>query len=275
MTGPERRGRGRPRAFSPRPEQTTVQAVDRAARILKILAARRRLTLTEVAQAAGEAPATTYRVLSTLEAHGLVENDPVRQLWSIGAEAFRIGSAFLGRTALVERSRPILRDLVAETGETANLAIADSGHVVFLSQVETQEPIRAFFRPGTRSAMHASGIGKAMMAHYPPERTMAILRGQGLPGFTKRTLTDPADLVAELEVTRRRGWAIDDEEHTLGMRCIAAPIFDEHGEPVAGISISGPAERLTRDRAAKLGAVVRARADQITQAIAGRQPALP
>jgi IclR family acetate operon transcriptional repressor len=267
----EKRGRGRPKAFNANPDQTTVQSLDRALHILDVLAEAEGLSLTELADAAGQSPATVYRVLSTYQRHGFVEVDAARQLWFIGAEAFRIGSAFLRRTSLVERGRPVLRELMTETGETANLAIADGGQVVFVSQVETHEPIRAFFRPGTRSAIHASGIGKAMMAHYAPQRAAALTGGR-LPAFTERTLTDPVALAAELAAVRARGWAMDDEEHTEGMRCIAAAIFNEHGEPVAGLSISGPAARVTRERGTAFGASVRAAADRVTAALGGRPP---
>jgi IclR family transcriptional regulator, acetate operon repressor len=156
---------------------------------------------------------------------------------------------------------------MAATGETANLAIADGGEVVFVSQVETHEPIRAFFRPGTRSAIHASGIGKAMMAHYPSERTA------GSCAQACRLHPAPWSIPRRWRRTRRHPRARlvdDDEEHTEGMRCIAAPIFNEHGEPVAGLSISGPAARVTADRDAALGALVRAAADRVTAATGGR-----
>jgi IclR family acetate operon transcriptional repressor len=267
-----KRTRGRPRAFNPSPEQTTVQALDRALAILKVLADSEGMSLTELSDAAGQAPATVYRVLSTFEAHGMVEVQPATQLWFIGQEAFRIGSAFLGRTSLVEQARAVMRGLMAETGETANLAIADGGQVVFISQVETHEPIRAFFRPGTRGPIHASGIGKALLAYYPEEALERIVRGQGLEAFTARTITDRERLIAELAATRARGWAMDDEERTVGMRCIAAPIFNEFREAVAGVSISGPTDRMAQRGGADFGPLVRAAADRITRAIGGQAP---
>jgi IclR family acetate operon transcriptional repressor len=136
-----KRSRGRPRAFNAAPEQTTIQALDRAMGILKVLAEGEGMSLTELAEAADQAPATVYRVLSTLESHGIVEFQAATQLWFVGQEAFRIGSAFLGRTSLVEQARVVMRELMAATGETANLAIADGGQVVFISQVETHEPL--------------------------------------------------------------------------------------------------------------------------------------
>lgn len=266
-----KRSRGRPRAFNPAPEQTTVQALDRALGILKALADGEGMSLTEIAEATGQAPATVYRVLSTFEAHGFVEFHAAAQLWFVGQEAFRIGSAFLGRTSLVEQARTVMHELMAATGETANLAIADGGQVVFISQVETHEPIRAFFRPGTRGPIHASGIGKALLAYHAPEAIERIVRDQGLAAFTPQTITDPARLLAELAEIRARGWAVDDEERTEGMRCIAAPIFNEFREATAGVSISGPVARMAR-AGDDLGARVRAAADRITRAIGGTAP---
>ena len=268
-----KRTRGRPRAFNAAPEQTTIQALDRAMHILKVLAGDERgMSLTELAEASGQAPATVYRVLSTFEAHGVVEVQPATQLWFVGQEAFRIGSAFLGRTSLVEQARGVMHALMAETGETANLAIADGGQVIFISQVETHEPIRAFFRPGTRGPIHASGIGKALLAYQPPEAIARIMREQGLAAFTGRTITDPARLGEELAAIRARGWAMDDEERTEGMRCIAAPIFNEFREATAGVSISGPVARMARVGGAALGEKVRDAADRITRAIGGTAP---
>jgi IclR family acetate operon transcriptional repressor len=264
-----KRQRGRPRAFNAAPEQTTIQALDRAVVILKALADAEGMSLTELAEATDQAPATVYRVLSTFEAHGVTEFQASRQLWFVGQEAFRIGSAFLGRTSLVEQARAVMRQLMAETGETANLAIADGGQVVFISQVETHEPIRAFFRPGTRGPIHASGIGKALLAYYPVEAVDRIIREQGLAAFTPHTITDRARLLAELAEIRGRGWAVDDGERTEGMRCIAAPIFNEFREAVAGVSISGPTERMARAGGAEFGARVRAAAHRITRATGG------
>lgn len=270
MTEAAKRGRGRPKAFTPVPEQTTVQALDRALVILKALAAAEGgLSLTEIAEATGQAPATVYRVLSTFAAHGIVETQTARQLWFVGPEAFRIGSAFVGRSGLVEHARRVMRELMAQTGETANLAVADGAQVIFLSQVETHHPIRAFFRPGTRGPIHAAGIGKALLACYPAEEVDRLLGPGPFEVYTARTLSDRAALDADLAAIRARGWAMDDEERTLGMRCVAAPIFNEFREAVAGVSISGPTVRVTPERAASIGAQVRAAADRVTRATGG------
>ncbi|MCC5964399.1 MAG: IclR family transcriptional regulator [Rhodobacteraceae bacterium] len=269
MTDP--RPRGRPRAFHDKSAQNTVQSLDRALTILQVLAQGDGRTLTELAQAAGQAAPTVYRVLSTYQAHGFVELDPASQRWHIGAGAFRTGSAFLRRTTLVDRARGPMQWLMRESGETANLGVATKGEVLFLTQIETHEAIRAFFPPGTRSPLHVSGIGKALMAYTPIEQLLD-LSTPDLPGFTPASLTDMAALERDLHQTRARGYAIDNEERTEGMRCIAAPVFNTHAEAIAGLSISGPVFRLTLERAEEMGTLVARAALSVTEAIGGRAP---
>ncbi len=267
----EARQRGRPRAFHDKTAQNTVQSLDRALAILEVLAGGSGLTLTELAQSSGQSTATVYRVLSTFQAHGFVEPEPGAQRWHVGAGAFRVGSSYLRRTTLVDQARGAMQGLMRESGETANLGIEDRDEVLFLTQVETPEAIRAFFPPGTRSPMHVSGIGKALLAWSGTRKVVRVMMG-GLPGFTPQSLTDGVELEKDLIDTRARGYAIDNAERTEGMRCIAAPIFNAHGEPVAGLSISGPAFRMREARDAELGDLVRRAALGVTEATGGRMP---
>lgn len=237
--------------------------------ILEFLSQRSGQPLSALAADLDQAPATVYRVLVTLARRGLVEFDPAEQLWHIGANAFAIGARFLRRTSLVDRARPILRQLMERTGETANLGILRENAVLFVSQVETHADIRAFFPPGTLSPLHASGIGKALLAEQPAARRDAILRATGLVAFTERTLTDATALAADLTATRDRGYAIDNEEKNLGMICIAAAVFDHNGEAIAGLSISGPANRMGQDRIGALALAVMDAAAALTGAIGG------
>lgn len=265
----ERRARGRPRGWGDSSAQNVIKSLDRAIDVLAHLSEVGGAALSDLAGDLGESPATVYRVLYTFEARGIVDFEPATQTWHIGAGAFRIGSRFLRRTSLVERARPELRALMRDTGETANLAVAREGRVLFISQVETHENIRAFFPPGTMSPMHASGIGKALLAQMTPEEVDEATKG-ALERFTEYTLVDAAALQSELAVTAARGYAIDNEEKNLGMRCVAAPIFDMNGEAVAGISISGPSSRLPDADLAALGARVIKAAEAVTYGIGGR-----
>ena len=228
--------------------------------------------LTTIATDMGQSPATVYRILVTLEGRGLVEFDPVEQLWHIGPQAFVIGARFLRRTSLVDRARPILRKLMEQTGETANLGIEKEGQVLFLSQVETHASIRAFFPPGTLSAMHASGIGKALLAQMDEDRLTRMLAGQNLAAFTEFTITDVASFKEALYQIQSKGFAVDGEEKNLGMRCIAAPVFDVNNEAIAGISVSGPTSRVGLQDIDRLSSAVMAAAQALSIAIGGKSP---
>lgn len=272
METSEKRQRGRPRAFNGPAEATSVQSLDRALRILAIVAKGSGLSLSEIAASSGLAASTAYRMLTTLENHGMVEFDGTDQLWSIGVETYRMGAAFLRRRKLVDRARIVMQELMEKTGETANLGVAEDDCVVFVSQVETHQAIRAFFRPGTRSSFHASGIGKAVLAHLDPERVATILRKAGLERFTENTLSDISALAHDLVRIKLRGWSVDDEERHPGMRCVAAAIFNEFGEPIGGVSVSGPTVRVTPERLAEIGPLVGEAATEITRMIGGLPP---
>lgn len=264
---PSRRARGRPRDWDDKTAQNTIKSLDRAMEVLEHLSETPGITLSGLAEDLSQSPATVYRILVTLEGRGLVEFDPAAQHWHIGARAFVIGARYLRRTTLVDRARPIMRRLMEATGETANLGIARDASVLFVSQVETHASIRAFFPPGTLSPMHASGIGKALLAQMSDDRLSRLIATAPLDRFTGRTLTEPKTLRADLEATRERGYAIDDEEKNEGMRCIAAPVFDLSGEAVAGISVSGPASRVSAAQTARLAEAVVTAADDLSAAM--------
>ncbi len=268
----ERRLRGRPRSAQRGDDGGAVQSVDRAVALLRLIAASDGLSLSELARLGDVAPSTAYRMVTTLQQSGLVEFEDTSQLWFVGVEAFRIGSAFLRRRKLAERGRPIIQQLMLQTGETANIALAERESVVFVTQAETHEPIRAFFRPGTRSPYHASGIGKAVLAFMPAAQREEFIQSLPLPSFTAQTLSSLAALTADLEVIRGRGFALDDQERHIGMRCIAAPVFDESSSPLGGLSVSGPTVRIDQAFIERTAPAVVAAAAGLTRLVGGTPP---
>lgn len=262
--------RGRPRNPVPDSGLNTVHALERGLVVLQALSREGYLSLTDLSLKVGVPTSTVHRILTTLEKLGFAESNEDTNEWSVGIESFRVGNSYLERTNLVENSRKVMRDLMEATGETANLAIADGGDVVFISQVESHNPIRAFFRPGTRGYMHASGIGKALLAAMLQRDVEKILQSKGCPEFTAKTLTTPGDLFEDLATTRERGWALDDEERYDGMRCIASCIFNSYGEAVAGISVSGPTVRFPDHMLQVIGPQIREAAQQVTALIGGK-----
>lgn len=266
---PIRKARGRPRDWNDDSDQNTIKSLDRAMDVFDHLSQAQGKTLSAIADDLDQSPATIYRILVTLQGKGLVEFDGQEQLWHIGPRAFVIGARFLRRTSLVERARPIMRKLMEETGETANLGVEREGAVLFLSQVETNASIRAFFPPGTLSPMHASGIGKALLAQMDADRLDRWLASRRLEAFTERTITDRSVLRDSLQAIRDRGFSFDDEERNDGMRCIAAPVFDVNREAVAGISVSGPSSRISTRQLENLARPVIEAARDLTAAIGG------
>lgn len=264
-----RRTRGRPRGWDDKTAQNTIKSLDRAMEVFEYLSVAQGKPLTMLAVEMGQSPATVYRILVTLEGRGLVEFDHEEQVWHIGPQAFVIGARFLRRTSLVERARPIMRKLMEATGETANLGIEKEGAVLFLSQVETHASIRAFFPPGTLSPMHASGIGKALLAHMDADRLGRLLATEKLTRFTAHSIIDQSALQQDLLAIRQNGYSVDNEERNEGMRCIAAPVFDMNREAIAGISVSGPTSRVGLPEIAGLGRHVIAAAHHLTLAIGG------
>ncbi|AVO38698.1 HTH-type transcriptional regulator BhcR [Pukyongiella litopenaei] len=268
-SGPTRKARGRPRGWEDKTAQNTIKSLDRAMEVFEYLSEAQGKPLTLLADEMRQSPATVYRILVTLEGRGLVEFDHEEQLWHIGPRAFVIGARFLRRTSLVDRARPIMRKLMEATGETANLGIEKEGAVLFLSQVETHASIRAFFPPGTLSPLHASGIGKALLAQMDDERLGRVLATVELARFTEHSIVDPNALKRNLEVIRETGYSVDNEERNEGMRCIAAPVFDVNREAIAGISVSGPTSRVSASEVERLSRPVIEAAHQLTLAIGG------
>ncbi|CAL4869534.1 Transcriptional repressor IclR (plasmid) [Asticcacaulis sp. MM231] len=268
---PERRPRGRPREdkFQKDSDAKINQSLEKGLNLLKVLSHHDGLTLTALADKAGLPVSSTHRLLATFAAHELVACDDLTQKWSIGIEALRIGMAFQRRNKILVAARPLMTELMEATGETVNMAMLDGYEIVFVSQVECQEPIRAFFRIGERRAIHASGIGKALLAEMAASRIDIFLNSHALTRFTAATITEPRDLRENLARIRERGWSIDDEEANPGMRCVAAAVFNEFGEARAGISLSGPSTRLTADRLSELGLKVRETADRLSKLTGG------
>ncbi len=253
------------------PERGQVQSLMRALALLNALAdADDGITLTDSAQQVGLSASTAHRLLTTLQQERYVQFDPERRLWSVGVQAFIAGNAFTKSRNLAGIARPAMRRLMEDSGETVNLAIEDQGQAVYLAQVECRQMMRAFARPGARVPLHCSGVGKALLSAMEPKALAKLLHKQGLPRMTLKTRNTAAALRDDLAAGRSRGFAIDDEEHAVGLRCIAAIIFDENRDPLAALSVSGPMARIQDERIPVLGALVRQAAQAVSVSLGGK-----
>jgi len=270
MVNDIKRGRGRPRSVAAEAGKSTVQALDRGIALLQTIAQHHGVSLSDLSVQVGMPASSAHRLLMTLQQHDFVDFDENTQLWQVGIEAFRVGSAYLSRTNFIEAAQAPLRHLMEATGETANLAVMDNAEVVFVAQVETTNPIRAFFSAGTRALMHSSGIGKALLAQLPRHKVEGLLKTVGLPQYTAKTLVTPQDLYADLDLIAARGWSFDEEERYTGMSCVGAAIRNAHGQVVGGISVSGPSVRFEPQHIALIGAKVTTAAQQVTLTLGGK-----
>jgi len=191
---------------------------------------------------------TLHRFLVSLESYGILRRDSGDKRWRLGYRLFIWGSLAAKSTGLRHIARPIMRDLVAATGETAILTVYHGQEVTCIDKVETSRSVRMTLQAGTRRSPHAGASSKVLMAYLPEKEIQAIIRDKGLPKLCTYTITDPDELVAELARIRERGYAVSHEETDLGAWGIATPIRDrkgDKGDVVAAIGIAGPGSRFT------------------------------
>jgi len=218
-----------------------VQSLTRAFALLEVLArSDEAVPLADIAAEAGFAVPTAHRLLRTMLDLGYVRQLDSRH-YALGPALIALGERATPR--LADRARAQLVHLEGAAQETANLAVLDGDLVTYIAQVPSRHRMRMFTEVGRRVLPHASGVGKAMLATLPEARVRALIARTGLPEYTPTTLTDPDALLADLRETRRRGFAIDDGEQEVGVRCIAVAI--PGAVPPAAVSISGPATRMT------------------------------
>lgn len=231
-----------------------VQSLVRAFGILDLLATHDEgLTLTEIAKIVKLPRSTAHRLLTTMSSLRYVEFDPVSNNWLVGIRAFAVGNAFAQTRDLVRLGRPFMRALMVEARETVNLSVVDSGGVHVMAQLEPIRMGRTLCRPGQHLPIHVTASGKAMLAYWNSRELDDYLETTTLGARTPSSITTSAILVRQLADIKGRGFAIDDQEHTVGVRCVAVPIFDSNEIPRAALSVSGPVERFSDRRMAKLG----------------------
>ena len=252
-----------------------VQSVDRALSIIETLAEDDEgYRLSDLAIRTGLSTSTVHRLLATLESRRFVQFDRTESKWHVGARAFTVGATFARRRNFSAQAVPYLRKLRDLTRETANLAVVDDEFIIVLTRAESREIMRSLTKVGGRVAMVASGVGKAVLATYSDADVSAIIHHHGMPRLTEKSIVRPSDLFKELEKVRRQGFAIDDEEACMGLRCIAAVVYNDNSEPLAAISVSGMTSRITDERLATLGETVREVAAELTLALGGVMPAV-
>jgi DNA-binding IclR family transcriptional regulator len=219
------------------------------------------LALKPLSDITGVHKSTAHRFLKHLESDGyLVRTEAGSYL--IGPKFSQFSARANHRVTLQELARPILWGLWKSTAETVNLAVLDQGTVLYLDVMESPHEFRMASRVGTRRSLHATALGKALAAFLPEDEKEQVLGTVQFQSLTPKTVMSLVQLRQELETVRKHGYAVDDEETTLGARCVSAPILGADGEIVAAVSVSGPVTRINPSQLPALaGAVMKAARD--------------
>ena len=249
----------------------SVQSIERALDLLESLADGGEVGVTDLASRTGLVPSTAHRLLHTLAQRGYVAQSTETGRYLLGYKLVEVASGMERRRSRLRAvARPHLEGIKRATGETVNLVVIDADRVVYVDQVEGTHSVRMFTAVGTTAPAHTTAAGKAIMAREP-RGVVAALHADRRPleRLTPRTLVTFDALLDEFERIRRRGYAIDQEEHEEGVGCVAAAIFDHTGRPCAAISVSGPSARLL-PITAQLGALLIEHAGHVSAALGHR-----
>lgn len=219
-----------------------VQSVDRALTILEALARVGEAGVTEIAGELGVHKSTAFRLMSTLEAHRLVEQTTERGRYRLGVGVLRLAGATTARLDLVQEARPVCRQLAADTGETVNIAVLSESSALYLDQIAGSSALQPHNWVGQHIPLHATSNGKVLLSGLDGEKVGEVLGA--LSRYTPLTITKKAKLREELEQVRERGYAVAVDELEEGLTAVAAPVRNAHGDVIASMSVSGPTFRL-------------------------------
>jgi IclR family acetate operon transcriptional repressor len=222
-------------------KRDSVQSIERVLAMLECMAdAGGEAGLIEISAGTGLPVPTIHRLLRTLVSVGYVRQEESRR-YALGPKLIRLGES--AQQVIGVWARPLLVELAEVTGETANLAMLDSDVIVYVAQVPSAHAMRMFTEVGRRAPAHCTGVGKAMLSQLEESAVRSLLSRTGMPARTARTITDPDLFVDELAEIRQQGYALDDGEQELAVRCIAVPVVQDR--PRFAVSISGPDSRIT------------------------------
>jgi IclR family acetate operon transcriptional repressor len=237
-----------------------VQSVERSYVLLELIAeAGGEISLSKLAAASGLPTATVHRLAQTLAAGGYVRHLASRR-YALGPRLIQLGEAssrFLGSLG-----GPNLARLAEKTGESANMAIFDRDGVVYVAQAPSRHSMRMFTEVGRRVEAHCTGVGKVLLAQMRPEVARATVVRTGMQAHTKHTITDPDKLEQELAEIRKNGYAVDNEEKELGVRCVAVSV---PADSMTAISVSGPTGRVTLESIASIAGTLHEEAELLAR----------
>ncbi len=226
-------------------ETPLVRAVDHALQLLSCYSEKEEMGVTELSKKLGLHKNNVFRILATLEFRGYIEQNEKTEGYRLGSKIFELGLYFKYQMGLIRHAKPIMGEIVRRHNETTYLGVLRNIYAIYIDNVETTHTVRVVSRVGSQIPAYASAIGKVQLAYLPSDDLEQLLRDKKLKPLTSNTITERELLLEELNKVARQGYALDNEEFEQDVRCVAAPIRDYTRWVVAGLSISGPAFRMT------------------------------
>jgi DNA-binding IclR family transcriptional regulator len=251
-----------------------IQVIDRAFDILELLSdVSEGMGVTEIANRIGLNKSTVHRILNAMASRGYIERASSKGVYRNGLKLVDLASVHLNSVELKTEARPLLRELTARMNLTTHLAILDGLDAVYIDKVDVESSLRLYSQIGRRISVHCSALGKCLLSGLSEQELAERLRKCDFRRHTANTLTSRQALTRQVEAVRLRGFAVDDQEHEAGIRCMAAPVCDYRGKVVAAISLTGPASVVSRERETEIGELVASVAKDISRRLGHRHAA--
>ena len=254
-------------------ERYRIHVIDRAAQILDCFGFdHQELSVSEIGFKTGLHRSTAHRILMALEYNDLIKQNPSTGKYHLGIKLFKLGHQAVSQLNLRETCRPFLSRLMNDTKETIHLAVLDDDQVLYLDKVEGPHALRMPSRVGRHIPTYCTSLGKAMLSCLDDQEVKSILRRQTLKPHTENTVKNINQLLADLRSVRKRGYAVDNEEIEIGLRCVGAPLRDYTGGMVGAISVAAPSARLSEKNTPVIGRMVIAIAAGISEKLGFEKP---
>jgi IclR family KDG regulon transcriptional repressor len=254
-------------------ERYRIHVIDRAAQILDCFGFdHQELSVSEIGAKTGLHRSTAHRILMALEYNDLIKQNPSTGKYHLGIKLFKLGHQAVSQLNLREICRPFLSRLMNDTKETIHLAVLDDDQVLYLDKVEGPHALRMPSRVGRYIPTYCTSLGKAMLSCLDDQEVKSILRRQTLKPHTENTVKNINQLLADLRSVRKRGYAVDNEEIEIGLRCVGAPLRDYTGGMVGAISVAAPSARLSEKNTPVTGRMVIAIAAEISEQLGFERP---
>ena len=244
-----------------------VLSVDKALIIIKLLAEKGRdMKLTEISEELDINKGTLHGLISTLKFHGFIDQDGKTQKYRLGLYLIELGDTASKSLDIIQITSPIIEEVSNKLQETVHIAKLDNFDVVYVDKKESKQSMRIYTSIGSRNPAYCTGVGKAMLA-YLDEDTLNMLLPEKVEKFTPNTVTDKEEFIKRLKLIKEKGYALDNEEFSVGLKCVAAPIFNHEGKAIYGLSVSGPSVRMTEEKVQESIKLIKLAAEKISRKI--------